>query len=554
MTADRKGSAMSGPVETDRPAPADALPTIRDVLQLDVVVDGVPEVLAGADRLDSAVRWVHVSDSAGVARLLNGGELLLSTGSGWPADPAALRAFIADLVGVGIAGLVLELGTHYRWTPAVIVQAAAELGLVLVALHREVKYVAVTEVVHRLIIDRQTAALRARDDVRDRFTELALRGSPADFVVQQLALTLGAPIVLENLAHEVVAADVPPARETEVLADWERRSRAARRPDADEDWLVVPVEARGMRWGYLVALPGPEHPAGRVGVLQQGAIALALGRLADGPVDEWERQARRRLVDRLLSGRYASTAGAAARLSAAGLPVQGRQLVGMVVARATVSPERMDAAARARGARVLVGDAAGARIAAAGRAAGTAVTVLVSLPSGAAFDDAEVRAFVSASLLDGEPAAVISVGTAASGLDAALTSLQEAIDLSRAPSDRRHGDRTAHQVRRADARPLVRLVTNLRDDHRLLEHGERMLAPLVEHDLNRGGDLLEVLAAVLTHPANRTAAAAASHLSRSVFYQRITLIERLLGVDLDDGETQTALHLALLVRRANPSR
>jgi purine catabolism regulator len=81
-----------------------------------------------------------------------------------------------------------------------------------------------------------------------------------------------------------------------------------------------------------------------------------------------------------------------------------------------------------------------------------------------------------------------------------------------------------------------------------------MLAPLVEHDLNRGGDLLEVLAAVLTHPANRTAAAAASHLSRSVFYQRITLIERLLGVDLDDGETQTALHLALLVRRANPSR
>ncbi|HYP73867.1 MAG TPA: helix-turn-helix domain-containing protein, partial [Microbacterium sp.] len=38
--------------------------------------------------------------------------------------------------------------------------------------------------------------------------------------------------------------------------------------------------------------------------------------------------------------------------------------------------------------------------------------------------------------------------------------------------------------------------------------------------------------------------------SRSVFYQRIALIQELLGVDLDDGEVLTALHLALLVRRS----
>jgi purine catabolism regulator len=35
-----------------------------------------------------------------------------------------------------------------------------------------------------------------------------------------------------------------------------------------------------------------------------------------------------------------------------------------------------------------------------------------------------------------------------------------------------------------------------------------------------------------------------------VFYQRLALIGDLLGVDLDDGETLTALHLALLVRRS----
>ena len=96
----------------------------------------------------------------------------------------------------------------------------------------------------------------------------------------------------------------------------------------------------------------------------------------------------------------------------------------------------------------------------------------------------------------------------------------------------------------------MRLVTSLRDDHRLLRHSERMLAPLIEYDLARGGDLLDVLGAMLAHPANRTAAASASHLSRSVFYQRLGLIGDLLAVDLDDGETLTALHLALLVRRS----
>jgi purine catabolism regulator len=522
-----------------------ALPTVRELLRLEALADGVPEVLSGTDALDGRVRWVHVSDSAGVARLLNGGELLLSTGSGWPEEPSALRGFIGALVDVGIAGLVLELGSHYRWTPGVVVEAARAHGLVLIALHREVKYVTVTEAVHRLIIDRQTAALRARDEVRDRFTALTLRGSPADYVVQQLALTLASPVVLENLAHEVVAADVPPAREEELFADWERRSRLAHRGTegaAESAWLVMPVEARGIRWGYLLALPGPEHPAGRFAVLQQGAIALALGRLADGPVDEWEREARRRLLDRLLSGRFAGTASAAARLSAAGLPLRGRRLYGMVVARAASVQEKADAAARTLGGRALVGLAPDGL--------GTpAATVLLSLPAEAEFEDAAVLSFVSETVGAAVERAIVSIGSPARGLEEALASLQEAIDLARGGSDERRGP----VVRRADARPLVRLVANLRGDHRLLEHGERMLAPLIEHDLGRGGDLLEVLWAVLSHPANRTAAAAASHVSRSVFYQRIALIERLLGMDLDDGETQTALHLALLARRSGLS-
>jgi purine catabolism regulator len=534
-------------IQTDRPTGHDSLPTVREVLQLEALLAGAPEALVGDGALDARVRWVHASDSSGVARLLDGGELLLSTGSGWPDDPRDLEAFVDALVAAGLSGVVLELGTHYRYAPAVLVAAARARGLALVVLHREVKFVSLTEAVHRRIIAEQTAALRARDEVRERFTALALRGSPADFIVHQLAQTLSAPVVLENLAHEVVAAEVPPAEEVQLFARWEVRSRDAHRDHTargtagPDDWLIVPVEARGIRWGHVIALPGPDHPADRASVLEQGAIALAVGRLAGGEVDEWSRIGRRRLLDGLLAGRFAGVAGAAARLAAAGLPLEGQQLLGMVVSGAGLAagaPDAADAAARVSGGRALTGSGP------AGVDAPSA-TILVSLPPRVRFDDAAALAFVR--IVAPGDATTLSIGSGASGLDGALASLQEAIDLARG---RQSGRARGPHVRRAEQRPLVRLVTTLRDDHRLLEHGERMLAPLIDYDLARGGDLLDVLGAMLAHPGNRTAAASASHLSRSVFYQRLALIQDLLGVDLDNGETQTALHLALLIRRS----
>jgi purine catabolism regulator len=138
----------------------------------------------------------------------------------------------------------------------------------------------------------------------------------------------------------------------------------------------------------------------------------------------------------------------------------------------------------------------------------------------------------------------VFVGPSADDVLGLLASLRIARDLAA-------GDHpgAGPRVRRVEDRPLERLVASLRDDHRLHEHAERMLAPLVAHDRERRGDLLDVLSALVAHPGNRSAAAAASHLSRSVFYQRLTVMGDLLGVDLDDGETLAALHLALAARR-----
>ena len=404
--------------------------------------------------------------------------------------------------------------------------------------------------VHGRIIAAQTEALRARDEVRERFTALSLRGAPADFIVHQLAQTLGAPVILENLAHEVVAGEVPPALEEELFTEWELRSRAAHRGRAAararasgrDDWLIVPVEARGIRWGSLIALPGPPHPAGRAAVLEQGAIALAIGRLADGDADEWARIGRRTAARRPPRGPLRRHRGRRGAPRGGGAAAARRSLYGIVVSGAAVTAER---GRRGRPRACAVARSPGRRRRASPRRRRPCCcrfrptcgsTTQTALAARRARWPAMTRIARSSPR-----------SARGRGLDAALVSLHEAVDLARGRR-RRPGARPHPAPRRGPPARAARHRAARRPPTARARRADARAADR-PRPRTRGGDLLDVLEAMLAHPGNRTAAASASHLSRSVFYQRIALIEDLLGVDLDDGETQTALHLALLVRR-----
>src|SRR5215831_8437508 len=68
------------------------LPTVAEVLALDVMRRGEPRVVAGTDRLGTLVRWVHAIELADAARLLRGGELVLTTGIALPDEGPQLDA------------------------------------------------------------------------------------------------------------------------------------------------------------------------------------------------------------------------------------------------------------------------------------------------------------------------------------------------------------------------------------------------------------------------------------------------------------------------------
>src|SRR5438067_2500069 len=243
------------------------LPTVADLLSLDVLRRGSPQVVAGSGGLGARVRWVHVLELADAAHLLQGGELVLTTGVALPAEPALLARYAADLAsagGAGVSALAVELGRRYVGAlPGVLVRAAADSGLTLIAFEREVSFVEITEAVHARIIDAQLDELRASERLHEVFTELSVSGASADEVVRQAAILAGRPVILADLSHRVLAFEPGSADPARLLAGFARRSRAlassAGRTSYDEasGWLFT---LDGARAGAMLSLSPHADP------------------------------------------------------------------------------------------------------------------------------------------------------------------------------------------------------------------------------------------------------------------------------------------------------
>ncbi|MEU6380085.1 PucR family transcriptional regulator [Streptomyces sp. NPDC046909] len=129
--------------------------TLREVLALDPVRATEPELLAGAGGLDRPVRWVHSSEVYEGANFLDGGELLLTNGFGLTdADEEVRRRYVRELAARGAAGLAVEVGRSLPAMPAEVVDEARRLELPLLAMHRVVPFVRITEAANRAIVAR----------------------------------------------------------------------------------------------------------------------------------------------------------------------------------------------------------------------------------------------------------------------------------------------------------------------------------------------------------------------------------------------------------------
>ncbi|MBQ0983791.1 PucR family transcriptional regulator ligand-binding domain-containing protein [Streptomyces sp. F63] len=521
-------------------------PSVADVLAMPELRQGDPEVVAAAEAVTRPVRWVHCVELPEVAPLLRGSELVLATGIALPADAAGLDRYVRELSRAGAAGLVVELGR--RWTaelPGSLVSACEREKLPLVALRREVRFVSVTQAVGEQVVDAQVVELRAAGQIHDAFTALSMaEAGPADILAETARLA-GCPVVLESFRHRILGYHTGGRPDSDLLHDWEDRSRAIRLGertgyDHRAGWLVTVVGSRGDDWGRLVLVTPQPPPHRHLVLVERAAAALALHRLHTRHRDGVERQAHHALLtalrDRVVDEELIS------RCAEAGVPLTGGALLGLA-ARPVVQRRRRTFVA-ADALTTLAGSLA---VALRERGVPALVAVepddvvaLLALPA-TADPDALLTAVAAATGAPGET--VLAAGETVRRPGDAGRSLAEAQHVA---ASLRAADPARPYHRLADVR-LRGLLHLLSDDDRVARFVQRELGALTDHDARHGTGLYEVLRVLLT-TGDKTAAAAALHISRPVLYDRIARIERILGLDLSDAETRTSLHVAVLAR------
>ena len=131
------------------------LPTVGSILDLPVLREAAPLLLGGAGALDNPVRWVHVSELLDISGLLSGGELVLTTGLELEKEPGLTASFIRSLEQAAAAGLIVELIGDRKPSLDVLRAAALATAMPVVVVQRRVRFVQVTEIVHRIIVAEQ---------------------------------------------------------------------------------------------------------------------------------------------------------------------------------------------------------------------------------------------------------------------------------------------------------------------------------------------------------------------------------------------------------------
>src|ERR1700754_2225704 len=325
--------------------------SLADVLDLPVVRRALPEVVVGGDALEREIRWAHVIEMPDPDDLLKGGELVLTTGLGAGADPGHQEAWTASLVEQGMAALAIELGSSWREVPPPVVAGCARGGVPLIAFHRPVRFIEITEAVHGEVVNAQFALLARGEEIHRRFTELILRGRGVPEILAELCRAVGNPVVLEDAGGSLVYYVSGGHGDDLTLSAWADVHRAEARGELAEGVFAVDVRLHDSSWGRLVALSLENRldDFDRVAV-ERAALAVAIDLMAQQHDEPLRARSRGAFLSDLADGRM-EEADARRRADALGFPAAGRGALlpvvaawrGPTYARARVAPREAEA-------------------------------------------------------------------------------------------------------------------------------------------------------------------------------------------------------------------
>lgn len=282
--------------------------TVKDVLSRKIFEHA--RLLAGEDGLHRDIKWTHILETEDFDSLINGGELILTTGSGINLDSSAISTF-KKLIDKQVAGICIEKGPYFNGLSPEIKELADHYQFPVIVFEQVVKFVEITQDLHTFIINRHYEMLNEISMLTKTFTEHSLSPNGILKILQEVHDYFQQSTLF--IAEESKPYYYPPEAKS---IEHSIRARLNQIYELDptqtiykidaERYAITPVVALGQVWGYLVLhmQDSNDNEFLLFSVLDRAALAITQILLRNRTIEERKLNMEDELVNNLLQGKH----------------------------------------------------------------------------------------------------------------------------------------------------------------------------------------------------------------------------------------------------------
>ncbi|NOU74468.1 hypothetical protein GC098_24235 [Paenibacillus sp. LMG 31458] len=332
-----------------------------DALQLPSLQQA--RIAAGAEGLHRTIRWVSIVDLPDPLSCVSSGDLLLTTGYGWPRDEKKLLDLIIELNACGLAGLGLAVPEYFTNMPLTVCRVADELHFPIIEIPWEIQFNTITEEILSSILTYQYNIQEQSEFVHQELMRIALDAND----LQEIAVTLGKlikrPVIIQHPEGPILASynmNKDGLEEEEQLFHQEMisfrkeqvqhiplrsHSRPIRIPAVPESGLparlLCPISIKKELAGLLWIIEG-QQPLREVDqrAAQTASIVMALHISQQRALASLEAQLGYSFLDSLLESQFNTTPQILRRAELLGFDPEGIYSVGTIIMNSSVPLSR----------------------------------------------------------------------------------------------------------------------------------------------------------------------------------------------------------------------
>ncbi|MGE7998886.1 PucR family transcriptional regulator [Lysinibacillus sp. NPDC093190] len=235
---------------------------VRDVLKRKHFESA--KLIAGQQGLNRQVLWTHILEIKDFDTLINGGELILTTGVGLQLERETQIAYLQNLIRNGAATLCIEIGDYFNYVPAELVAMANAHDFPIIIFEEVVRFIDITQDLHTYIINQHQQALTQLDTISRTFMELSLMPNGILKILQVLHQDTDALFLFVSEDTKSYYYPIEAKMYLQLMEDHCQQlelHEPIQLLSIDKDhFVIIPVNGLGQVWGYLCmhsALPKP---------------------------------------------------------------------------------------------------------------------------------------------------------------------------------------------------------------------------------------------------------------------------------------------------------